>query len=240
MGSIADLSVTRGSTGVKYCVRVADQRSEPVAGTRATGARTAGTGGRRRLRLGTEERREQLLSVGAELFAQSPYDEVRVERVAEIAGVSRGLLYHYFPAKKDFFAAVVRRESDLMLRQTATLPGIPLMEQLGAGLDTYLAYVETHAHGFRAFHRAAAAGDPVIRAAYREGLAAREHQILDALTTDPHLSPATHDLPALRIAVHGWLAFMVTVCLEWLDEPEIPRDQIRTLCAHALLGAITP
>jgi AcrR family transcriptional regulator len=92
-----------------------------------------------------------------------PYDEVRIERVAEIAGVSRGLLYHYFPAKRDFFAAVVDRESARMLRMTAAVPGLPVREQLTANLDTYPAYVEEHAHGFRAFHRAEASGDRAVR-----------------------------------------------------------------------------
>jgi hypothetical protein len=45
---------------------------------------------------------------------------------------------------------------------------------------------------------------------------------------------------ALRIAVRGWMSFMVTVCLEWLDEPSIPREDVRDLCARALLGAIIP
>ncbi|MGW7517365.1 TetR/AcrR family transcriptional regulator [Streptomyces sp. NPDC054796] len=199
-------------------------------------------GQRTRRRLSTEERREQLLSVGARLFAQSPYDDVWIERVAEIAGVSRGLLYHYFPTKRDFFAAVVRRESARMLRLTAAVPGVPVREQLGLGLDAFLGYVEAHAEGFRAFHRAEAAGDPVVREVYRQGLAAQERQILDALAADPETARGAPDLPTLRLAVRGWLAFLVSVCLEWLDEPDskLSREQVRDLCARALLGAITP
>src|SRR3954453_10029713 len=106
----------------------------------------AGTQGERaRRRLSTEERREQLLSVGARLFSESPYDDVWIEQVAGIAGVSRGLLYHYFPTKRDFFAAVVQRESDRMLRMTAAVPGAPVREQLASGLDAYLGYVAAHA-----------------------------------------------------------------------------------------------
>ncbi len=128
---------------------------------------SANQGERTRRRLSTEERREQLLAVGARLFSESPYDEVWIEQVAEIAGVSRGLLYHYFPTKRDFFAAVVDRESARMLRMTAAVPGVPVREQLTANLDTYLAYVEEHAHGFRAFHRAEASGDQAVRKVYR-------------------------------------------------------------------------
>lgn len=176
-------------------------------------------GERTRRRLSTEERREQLLSVGARLFSESPYDEVWIEQVAEIAGVSRGLLYHYFPTKRDFFAAVVERESERMLRMTAAVPGVPVREQLGAGLDTFLEYVEAHAHGFRAFHRADAAGDQAVRQVYQRALAAQERQILAALAADPDFGGVPEDRPELRIAVRGWLAFTTAVCLEWLRGP---------------------
>ncbi|MEU1026368.1 helix-turn-helix domain-containing protein, partial [Streptomyces sp. NPDC005904] len=177
---------------------------------------------RTRRRLSTEERREQLLAVGARLFAQKPYDDVWIERVAEIAGVSRGLLYHYFPTKRDFFAAVVRRESERMLRLTAAVPGLPVREQISTGLDAFLGYVESHAQGFRAFHRAEAAGDPLVREVYGAGLAAQERQILAALAADPDATDVVRDEDVLRLAVRGWLAFMVAVCLEWLAAPERP------------------
>ncbi|MEU1039392.1 TetR/AcrR family transcriptional regulator [Streptomyces sp. NPDC005551] len=193
---------------------------------------------RTRRRLSTEERREQLLSVGARLFSESPYDEVWIEQVAEIAGVSRGLLYHYFPTKRDFFAAVVERESGRMLRMTAAVPGVPLREQLAAGLDTFLGYVEEHAHGFRAFHRADAAGDRAVRKVYQRALAAQEQQILGALAADPDLGWDPESRPELRIAVRGWLAFTTAVCLEWLRDARLSRAQVRDLCARALLGAI--
>ncbi|GHE96133.1 TetR/AcrR family transcriptional regulator [Streptomyces griseoluteus] len=198
----------------------------------------ANQGEHARRRLSTEERREQLLSVGARLFSESPYDDVWIERVAEIAGVSRGLLYHYFPTKRDFFAAVVERESERMLRMTAAVPGVPVREQLGAGLDAYLGYVEAHAHGFRAFHRADAAGDQAVRRVYQRALAAQERQILAALAADPEFGPAFEGSPQARLAVRGWLAFTTAVCLEWLREGEPGRDQVRELCARALLGAI--
>ncbi|MCX4451983.1 TetR/AcrR family transcriptional regulator [Streptomyces sp. NBC_01340] len=197
-------------------------------------------GERTRRRLSTEERREQLLSVGARLFSESPYDEVWIEQVAEIAGVSRGLLYHYFPTKRDFFAAVVERESERMLRLTTAVPGTPVREQLSAGLDTFLAYVEAHAHGFRAFHRADAAGDQAVRKVYQRALAAQERQILAALDADPDVPGGIEDRPELRIAVRGWLAFTTAVCLEWLRGSELTREQLRDLCARALLGAIAP
>jgi AcrR family transcriptional regulator len=197
-------------------------------------------GARTRRRLSTEERREQLLSVGACLFSESPYDDVWIEQVAEIAGVSRGLLYHYFPTKRDFFLAVVERESERMLQMTAAVPGVPVREQLTAGLDVFLEYVHTHAHGFRAFHRADAAGDQAVRKVYRRALAEQERQILATLAEDPELGPAVQGRPDLKIAVRGWLAFTTAVCLEWLRGSDLTREQVRDLCARALLGVIVP
>ncbi|MEV5879066.1 TetR/AcrR family transcriptional regulator [Streptomyces sp. NPDC052101] len=198
----------------------------------------ANQGERVRRRLSTEERREQLLSVGAKLFSENPYDDVRIERVAEIAGVSRGLLYHYFPTKRDFFAAVVERQSERMLRMTAAVPGVPVREQLAVGLDAYLGYAEAHVHGFRAFHRADAAGDQAVRRVYQRALAAQGRQILAALAADPEFGPAFENAPQVRLAVRGWLAFTTAVCLEWLRDGELTREQVRDLCARALLGVI--
>ncbi|GHH00853.1 TetR/AcrR family transcriptional regulator [Streptomyces lanatus] len=198
----------------------------------------ANQGERTRRRLSTEERREQLLAVGARLFSESPYDEVWIEQVAEIAGVSRGLLYHYFPTKRDFFAAVVARESERMLRMTAAVPGVPVREQLGAGLDVFLEYVQEHAHGYRAFHRADAAGDQAVRKVYQRALAAQEKQILAAMAADPEFGPVFEERADVRLAVRGWLAFTTAVCLEWLRGAELTREQVRDLCAHALLGVI--
>ncbi|MFI0085315.1 TetR/AcrR family transcriptional regulator [Streptomyces bobili] len=200
----------------------------------------ANPGQRARRRLSTGERREQLLSVGARLFSESPYDEVWIEQVAEIAGVSRGLLYHYFPTKRDFFAAVVERESERMLRLTAAVPGIPVREQLTTGLDTYLEYVRAHAHGYRAFHRADAAGDQAVRRVYQRALAAQERQILEALAADPEFGPLFGERAEVRLAVRGWLAFTTAVCLEWLrgSDDALSRERVRELCARALLGVI--
>ncbi|MEV6170628.1 TetR/AcrR family transcriptional regulator [Streptomyces sp. NPDC051954] len=200
---------------------------------------TAKQGGPIRRRLSTEERRDQLLAVGARLFSDSPYDDVWIERVAEIAGVSRGLLYHYFPTKRDFFAAVVERESERMLRLTAAVPGVPVREQLAASLDAYLEYIQTHAHGFRAFHRADAAGDQAVHTIYHRYLRAHERQILAVLAEDPEFGPVTRARPDIQLAVRGWLAFTTSVCLEWLRDSDLSREQVRDLCARALLGVLT-
>src|SRR5271166_5527703 len=71
-----------------------------------------------RRRLSPDDRRAELLALGAEIFGQRPYDEVRIDEIAERAGVSRALMYHYFPDKRAFFAAVVKDEADRLYETT--------------------------------------------------------------------------------------------------------------------------
>ena len=97
-----------------------------------------------RRRLSPDDRRNELLALGAEVFGQRPYDEVRIDEIAERAGVSRALMYHYFPDKRTFFAAVVRAEGDRLFEATSTPPdsGQSLFDQVrvaGISLETYAA-----------------------------------------------------------------------------------------------------
>src|SRR5947209_10404289 len=85
---------------------------------------------RRRRRMSVQARREELLSVGIELFSTRAYDEIWVEEIADRAGVSRGLLYHYFPTKRDFYVAATRRAAAEAGQLTAPDPSLPADEQL--------------------------------------------------------------------------------------------------------------
>ena len=65
-----------------------------------------------RVRMSPARRREQLLDLGVTLLATRSLDELSIETLAEEAGISRGLLYHYFSDKRDFHLAVLRRMSE--------------------------------------------------------------------------------------------------------------------------------
>src|SRR5437763_14095451 len=97
-----------------------------------------------RRRLSPEDRRAELLALGAEVFGQRPYDEARIDEVAERAGVSRALMYHCFPDKRTFFAAVVRAEGGRLFEATNTPPdpGQSLFEQVRAGVLASVRYDE--------------------------------------------------------------------------------------------------
>src|SRR2546427_10743578 len=101
-----------------------------------------------RQRLTVDARREQLLGLGMELFSTRAYDEIWIEEIAEHAGVSRGLLYHYFPTKRDFYVAVTRTAAEEVRELTEPDPSLPPDERVRAGIDAFLRYAEEHPQGF--------------------------------------------------------------------------------------------
>lgn len=183
-------------------------------------------------RLDTATRRQQLLATGAALFATQPYDEVWVDDVARTAGISRGLLYHYFGSKRGFLSAVVEQEAATLLAVTEPDDRLPPPERLRAVLDAYLDYVRAHPHGYRALFRGALGADTAIRSIVDGNLARQQERVLWAV-----VGPGPAPEP-VRLAVRGWLSFLVAVCLDWLENPVLDRTAVRELCADTLTGAL--
>ncbi len=158
-----------------------------------------------------------MLALGAEVFGQRPYDEVRIDEIAERAGVSRALMYHYFPDKRAFFAAVVRAEGERLFEATNTPPqsGLSLFEQLRAGVLAYLDYDEAHPHGAWAAYMGMGRSDPVLRGIPDVADVDNDRQanrIIDRVTDSlgaPLDSTVERDL---RVVVYGWLAFTFEMC----------------------------
>ncbi len=76
----------------------------------------------KRIRLSPDVRREQLLDLGVRMLATRTLDELSVDVLSEEAGISRGLLFHYFKNKQDFHRAVVQRAADELLARTQPDP----------------------------------------------------------------------------------------------------------------------
>ena len=108
-------------------------------------------------RLQVDERRRQLLEAGAALFAEHAYEEISMRDIARAAGVSKPLLYHYFPSKIDLFkAAVAEKAAELQRVIEPTGEGTPF-EQLSRTLDAYLAWIEANALAWSKLVQSAAA-----------------------------------------------------------------------------------
>src|SRR5919199_3770404 len=112
-------------------------------------------------RLGVDERRRRLLELGAELFTEHSYDELSMARIARAAGISKALLYHYFPSKEAYFLATLEEKAAELAERTAPDPAKPPVEQLAGSLDAYLAWIEENAGAYRKFVQSAGAVPPV-------------------------------------------------------------------------------
>ena len=189
-----------------------------------------------RTRLAPEERRAQLLALGAELFSTTPFSQVRIEEIAERAGVSRGLLYRYFPTKRDFVVAMVAAEADALRDLLVVDPTLPVEQQVRAGLRGYLDYVEAHSDGYRAVYGASLAADLDVRRIVAANNRLHEDRILASLRDAGRVPEGESELG--RVAVRGWLGFVTTVTLDWLERRTLTRDEVLELCARSLLAAV--
>jgi AcrR family transcriptional regulator len=183
-----------------------------------------------RRRLTPEKRRDELLDVGAELFVDLPYEEVLMEEVALRAGVSRGLMYHYFPSKSAFFAAIFKRDSDRLLEVSQLDAGLPLADQVLTGLDAHLDYFAAHKKNILTANRGALSGDPTVQGIISDQLATLRDRMLQSL------GPQGHARTLTAVALDGWLAFVRAVCVEWLEGAELSRGEVRAMCFRALAG----
>jgi AcrR family transcriptional regulator len=192
----------------------------------------------KRSRLDTDSRREQLLGAGDELLGRRPYDEVSIEEIAAAAGVSKGLLYHYFPTKKDFVLAALERGQRELAELTAPDQSLPAAEQLGASLDRFLDFVEQHAAAYTAIWRSRGGGDTDIQAALENGRQQRMDAVIEALGAWEAAPVDATRTPALETAVQGWFFFLEGAVLRWLECKDIERAQLRDLLQLALIGSL--
>jgi AcrR family transcriptional regulator len=196
-----------------------------------------------RRRLSPDDRRAELLALGAEVFGKRPYDEVRIDEIAERAGVSRALMYHYFPDKRAFFAAVVKGQADQLYKTTNDLPssGQTLFELVRGGVLAYMQYHQQHPHAAWAAYVGLGRSDPVLLGIDDEAKDRQmEHimaRIVEVDGPDNQLEPDVER--ELRIMVHGWLALTFELCRQRIMHPAMDANQLADGCAHALLDIIT-
>jgi AcrR family transcriptional regulator len=181
-------------------------------------------------RLDVDERRRQLLERGAELFTSHRYDELSMSRIAAELGVSKSLLYHYFPSKQAYFEATLGAWAEELRARTEPDPDLPPLEQLAASVGGFLALVEENADAYRSLI-SSATGVPEIRDLVAEVRRQTAARILDGIYPDG--AP-----PKARVAVGGWLWFMDGACLDWTLNRDIERDELRDLLLGVLMGAL--
>jgi AcrR family transcriptional regulator len=184
-----------------------------------------------RTRLSPEQRREQLLDLGVRLLAHRSLDELSIDLLAEEAGISRGLLYHYFGNKHAFHEAVVRRAADDLIAQTAPPAEGEPMERMLTSLAAYLDYVVDNYEGYLSLVKAAAGGNEKLREIYEEARSALNSRIF----REDAQGDIIPDTPATRLVVRGWSAMVEELVISWIADPRgVTREELLAIMAASL------
>ena len=166
-----------------------------------------------RRRLSPEDRRAELLALGAEVFGKRPYDEVRIDEIAERAGVSRALMYHYFPDKRAFFAAVVKDEADRLYEATnePEPAGMTMFEEIRTGVLAYMAYHQQNPEAAWAAYVGLGRSDPVLlgiddeaKNRQMEHIMTRIAEVVSGMEDNRALQPDVERDLRVIISAAGW------------------------------------
>jgi AcrR family transcriptional regulator len=182
-------------------------------------------------RLRVDERRHQLLQAGAALFTEHAYEDITMAQVAKHAGVSKPLLYHYFPSKVDLFKAAVAEHADELRQLLETLSGDTPAEQLTHALDAYLEWIEQHERTWTKLIQSTTTL-PEARQLVDEFRSRTLDELAQGLTGDSQLKPA------LRTALRGWLGYLDAAILDWTAHHDLTRTQLRDLLFTAFGAAV--
>ena len=174
-------------------------------------------------------RRSQLVALGLDLIKTRPFDRVLIDEVIRAAGISKGLLFHYFPTKRDFQAAVIRAAADELLAALEPPADLPVDEQLRQGLDAYVGYIERHPSVYTAIVRGVGSDERLL-----EIFEETRQQVVDLVLGRTLPDPP----PLLRLAVRGWIAMVEEATFQWLHDRECSRDALITMLERGALRVI--
>ncbi|WP_092807268.1 TetR/AcrR family transcriptional regulator [Rhodococcus globerulus] len=185
--------------------------------------------GAKRTRLSPDERRAQLIDLGARMLAERPLEQISVEDIADQAGVSRGLLFHYFASKSEFHLAIVRHTSHQMLARTEPIETDDPIATLRSVLASYVDYVTENRTTYVSLLRGTASGDPHMREVFEQ-----TRDVMAARTLDQLPTIGLPRTPQVELAVRGWIAFVEEATISWLRSPAISREELIELTVNAL------
>lgn len=171
----------------------------------------------RRMRLQTDERRAQLLELGLRLFSTRAYDEVSIDSIAAQAGVSKGLLYHYFGGKRAFYLASIEHAASGLLSSLDEVPqALTGPARALAMLTAYVEFVEQHGNAYGTLLSGGVGSDPEVNHLLersRQEVAAR---ILHGVGLE---APR----PVFELAVRHYIGGVEAVVLDWHARRQMPR-----------------
>ncbi|RJQ67523.1 TetR/AcrR family transcriptional regulator [Pseudonocardiaceae bacterium YIM PH 21723] len=180
-------------------------------------------------RLSGPERRERIVEAAREVFTEHDYDLASMGEIAQRAGVSRPVLYDYFPSKKALLLSLLALEMTELagfVAETIGADGEPL-DRLRETIDVFLRFVQERPFGWRTLYLDSAL-DEEIAAAGRGLRATAVEQIGQWLEPDADragLPPGIYrDLSVTMImaALRGAVEW-------WQENPSHTREEVATV-----------
>lgn len=197
-------------------------------------------------RLDVGARRDQLLGLGLELFGQRSYESISIDDIAKAAGISRGLLYHYFRNKRGFYVESVRfgasmlRERIMATRDLEARAGEggedPGHRRVELGLQAYLDFVAGFGGAYVTLMRSGIGFDPEVCEILEQTRAAIVTEMLEAIGARAPETEAAREL--VRVAARGWLGMVEFASLEWLERKAVPQAALIELLIQSLEHAL--
>jgi AcrR family transcriptional regulator len=189
-----------------------------------------------RTRFAVDERRAQLVELGLARFSRQSYDDVSIDEIADAAGISKGLLYHYFPTKHAYYVAIVSESAKRMLARTTPDRNLPPLERAVHGLAQYLDYVEEHAQAYSALLRGGVGADKEVARIVDETREAFVTRILEnSMAAEGLAGPA---LEKLRAVLRGWIGCTEALSLDYLERGVLTREQVADTLAKLLVAHV--
>jgi AcrR family transcriptional regulator len=182
----------------------------------------------RRKRLELDERRSQLLSLARSAFSAKSYDDVSIDELSQAAGVSKGLLYHYFPSKRDLYVATVRAASQQLWERTIPDAQLPPRDQVFHAVDGYLRYVEENAAAFVSLMQSGIGRDREVHDIV-EGMRQR---FIDVTLERMGLAEVP---PVLSTLIRGWVGMVEAASVDWVEHRSVERAELMRMLVKNLL-----
>jgi AcrR family transcriptional regulator len=179
-------------------------------------------------RLDPGQRREQILDAANALFAARAYDEVSIEDIASSAGVTRGLVHHYFGGRKEVYIALLERLGAVREQQLPPPAGRSARARVADSVSRWLDWTEQNRTIWLA---TIAPGEDIADADVRRVVADLVRRAVALLAA--HHADIAQDSPRLRYALECWTGLNRAATRRWL-QGEATRETTHELLASTL------
>ncbi|MEV7041261.1 TetR/AcrR family transcriptional regulator [Amycolatopsis sp. NPDC051061] len=143
----------------------------------------------RGVRLPRTERRAQLLAAAQRVFAENGYHAAAMDEIAEVAGVSKPVLYQHFPGKLDLYIALLESHVDELVKrvQTALDSTTENRQRVPATVGAFFDFVSEDAGAFRMVFESDLRGEQAVQEAVDRATSASVDAITETITADAGL-----------------------------------------------------